>query len=269
MTLRTIFNWYALRDESFVSPIVRGMSRVSWKKIARKRVLTDDEIRTLWRALDMTAPPFRQLVRLLLLSAQRRDECTKASLTELKGDLWTIPPERYKTELEHTVPLSALAMEQIAEAVRTDTDKDEDAQRGSYVFSTRHGRAPFNGFSKSKLRLDAEMLRLLREHDRKADLKPWRLHDLRRTGKTLMSRAGVRPDISERVLGHVIRGVEGVYDQHDYLAEKREALALLARQVQLIVEPDLAEALAALGALQKLPSANIILLPRAKMEAAN
>jgi integrase len=65
----------------------------------------------------------------------------------------------------------------------------------------------------------------------------WRLHDLRRTAKTLMVRAGVRPDISERVLGHVIRGVEGVYDRYEYIDEKREALAKLAAIVQTIVAP--------------------------------
>ena len=71
----------------------------------------------------------------------------------------------------------------------------------------------------------------------KITLKPWTLHDLRRTAKTLMSRAGVRPDISERVLGHVIAGVEGVYDRYGYLEEKRDALERLAVEVDRIIHP--------------------------------
>lgn len=63
----------------------------------------------------------------------------------------------------------------------------------------------------------------------------WTLHDLRRTAKTMVVRAGVRPDISERVLGHAIAGVEGVYDRHSYLDEKREALEKLAAIVEGIV----------------------------------
>ena len=65
----------------------------------------------------------------------------------------------------------------------------------------------------------------------------WTLHDLRRTAKTLMVRAGVRPDISERVLGHAIPGVEGIYDRHSYLAEKRDALEKLATVVERILNP--------------------------------
>jgi integrase len=68
-------------------------------------------------------------------------------------------------------------------------------------------------------------------------LPHWTLHDLRRTARTLMARAGVRPDISERVLGHVIQGVAAVYDRHDYEAEKRDALEKLAGLVERIVNP--------------------------------
>ena len=68
-------------------------------------------------------------------------------------------------------------------------------------------------------------------------LPNWTLHDLRRTAKTLMVRAGVRPDISERVLGHVIAGVEGTYDRHSYADEKRDALEKLAAMVERILNP--------------------------------
>jgi integrase len=68
-------------------------------------------------------------------------------------------------------------------------------------------------------------------------LPNWTLHDLRRTAKALMVRAGVRPDISERVLGHVIVGVEGTYDRHSYAEEKRDALEKLAAMVGHILNP--------------------------------
>jgi integrase len=75
---------------------------------------------------------------------------------------------------------------------------------------------------------------------KKSEIEPlpnWTLHDLRRTAKTLMTRAGVRPDISERVLGHVIAGVEGTYDRHSYADEKRDALEKLAAMIERILNP--------------------------------
>ncbi len=68
-------------------------------------------------------------------------------------------------------------------------------------------------------------------------MPPWTLHDLRRTARSLMSRAGVRPDISERVLGHAIPGVQGVYDRHTYDSEKADALKRLSDLISKIVKP--------------------------------
>ena len=73
-----------------------------------------------------------------------------------------------------------------------------------------------------------------------AEMPQWQLHDLRRTARSLMARAGVRPDIAERVLGHAIAGVEGVYDRHQYADEKADALARLAALVRDIVQPPVA-----------------------------
>ena len=83
------------------------------------------------------------------------------------------------------------------------------------------------GWSKSKRKFDAKL----------EGVKPWVLHDLRRTARSLMSRAQVRPDIAERVLGHVIKGVEGVYDRHSYAEEKAHALKALAGLIERIVNP--------------------------------
>jgi integrase len=79
-----------------------------------------------------------------------------------------------------------------------------------------------------KAALDKAVLTAMKKAAKKGQkvepLPNWTLHDLRRTAKTLMVRAGVRPDISERVLGHVIAGVEGTYDRHSYADEKRVLL---------------------------------------------
>ena len=109
-----------------------------------------------------------------------------------------------------------------------------------YVFPSRT-KTPFSGFGKSKAKLDKAVLTEMQKRAKKgAEVEPlpnWTLHDLRRTAKTLMARAGVRPDISERVLGHVIAGVEGTYDRHSYADEKRDALEKLAAMIERIVGP--------------------------------
>ena len=68
-------------------------------------------------------------------------------------------------------------------------------------------------------------------------MKAWRLHDLRRTARSLLSRAGVLPHVAEQVLGHKIKGVEGIYDRHDYAKEKAEALKALGILVMQITSP--------------------------------
>ena len=86
----------------------------------------------------------------------------------------------------------------------------------------------------------AVLLCVKKRNKKRAEVEPlpnWTLHDLRRTAKTLMARAGVRPDISERVLGHVIAGVEGTYDRHSYADEKRDALEKLATMIERILNP--------------------------------
>ena len=107
-------------------------------------------------------------------------------------------------------------------------------------FFRRARDTPF-GFSKSKAALDKAVLQAMQTQAKnRPKVEPfpnWTLHDLRRTAKTLMVRAGVRPDISERVLGHVIAGVEGTYDRHSYADEKRDALEKLAAMIERILNP--------------------------------
>ena len=172
------------------------------------------------------------MVKTLLLTAQRRDEVTNMRRSEIdKEGIWVIPAERYKTKRPNHVPLSKDALA-IIEAQPTIDDCD-------LIFPSR-AKTPLLGFARSKAKLDKAVLAANEGPRKGAKVEPlpnWTLHDLRRTAKTLMVRAGVRPDISERVLGHVIAGVEGTYDRHSYADEKRDALEKLAAMVERILNP--------------------------------
>ena len=230
--LRKAFNWYAIRDDQFSAPVVRGMGRIKPKDRARTRVLSDEEIRTICPVLEATGT-YGSFVRMLLLSAQRHSEVARMSHREIDADgIWTIPAERYKTKRPNFVPLSKAAL-----ALIEGQQKFNDCQ---YVFPTS-AKTPYSRSGKSKAKLDKAVFAAMRKQAKKGTkvepIPNWTLHDLRRTAKTLMVRAGVRPDISERVLGHVIAGVEGTYDRHSYADEKRDALEKLAAMVERILNP--------------------------------
>ena len=230
--LRKAFNWYAIRDDQFSAPVVRGMGRIKPKDRARTRVLSDEEIRTIWPVLE-EAGTYGSFVRMLLLSAQRHSEVARMSHREIDADgIWTIPAERYKTKRPNFVPLSKAAL-----ALIEGQQKFKDCQ---YVFPTS-AKTPYSRSGKSKAKLDKAVFAAMRKQAKKGTkvepIPNWTLHDLRRTAKTLMVRAGVRPDISERVLGHVIAGVEGTYDRHSYADEKQDALEKLTAMIEHILNP--------------------------------
>ena len=230
--VRKAFNWYATRDDQFNVPVVRGMGRVKPKERARTRVLSDEEIRTIWPVLEDVGT-YGSFVKMLLLTAQRHSEVARMSHGEIDADgIWTIPAERYKTKRPNFVPLSKVAL-----ALIERQQKFTDCQ---YVFPTS-AKTPYSRSGKSKAKLDTAVFAAMKAQAKKgAKVEPipnWALHDLRRTAKTLMVRAGVRPDISERVLGHVIAGVEGTYDRHSYADEKRDALEKLAAMIERVLSP--------------------------------
>jgi integrase len=215
--LRRIFNWHAIRDDNFRSPIVRGMARRTADQRERDRVLSDDELRAVWKTAEPYLQPWGAFLRFLLLTAARRTEVADMRWSELSNGHWTIPKERSKTNTETTLPLSAAAKRVLDELPRIEGCE--------YVFTT-NASAPISGFSVFKLRFDIA-----------CGVKNWRLHDLRRTARSLLSRAGVNPDIAERCLGHAIGGVRGVYDRHPYIEEMRHAFEALANQIERIVHP--------------------------------
>jgi integrase len=247
--LSKLFNWYAVNggNDDFTNPIARGMSPIKPKERAGERTLDDDEIRDIWAVLDEAdrgkvkdVPPcFARLVRTLLLTAVRRVEAARASWPEVDyiqradfagGYVLTIPAARMKGKRDHAVPLTSAVYKLLGERPRA-----EDVKGLPFIFSTDYGKTPFSGYSKAKAALDKAIAQRRKAKGRDP-MKPWQLsRDVRRTAKSLMSRAGVRPDISERVLAHVIPGVEGIYDRYGYLSEKLDALNKLGALVDKIV----------------------------------
>lgn len=236
--VRKAFNWQMVQDDEFKSPIVRGMAKTKPKERARKRILADDEIRDVWAALDEIEQPacYPRYVKSLLLAMTRRNESARMHTDELESDLWIIPGSRYKNKQDHVIPITSALRELIGE-------KPAGCKKnGWYVFSTTttggqlDGAKPFSGFSKAKKELDAIIARI-RKAEGRAPMKQWQLHDLRRTGRSLMSRAKVDADHAERCMGHVIGGVRETYDRYEYLDEKRKAFEALASMLDMILNP--------------------------------
>jgi integrase len=215
MAVRRVMNWHAARGDEFRSPIVRGMGRTSTAERARDRVLSDDELRKVWNASppDTTEGAF---IRTLILTAARRNEAARMTWAELEGNDWTLPAARNKTKRELVRPLSGAVLDIVKGLPRV--------LDCPYVFT--NGRRPISNFSVYKIDLDE-----------RSGTTGWTIHDLRRTARSLMSRAGINSDVAERCLGHVIGGIRGTYDRHEYYAEKKHAFAALAGLVAGIVDP--------------------------------
>jgi integrase len=203
--LRTFFRWCVANDICTADPTLGVRKPV--KEASRDRVLTDDEIMRFW---DGSVP----LCRLLLLTAQRVGEVSGMRWSEIDFDsrTWTIPKERAKNGKAHTVHLSSLATEVLAEV----------PHRGDRLFTG-------NNIDGIKARLEAAV-----------GAGDWTLHDLRRTAVTGMARLGIAPHVADRVLNHqagTIRGVAAVYNRFEYLEERKAALEAWGRFVDSLVRP--------------------------------
>jgi integrase len=229
--LRALFNWAIEKDRVAASPVAR--MKQPTQEQARDRVLSDDELRWLWRACDEVGWPFGPLVKLLLLTAQRRDEVAGMEWPEidLVKRVWTIPRHKAKNDRVHEVQLSEAAIEVLRSLPHI----------GDGLAFTTTGETAVSGFSKSKRRLDAAMLKAKRVElgARRGDaIAGWTLHDLRRTAATGMARMNFPPHVVDKVLNHVsgtIRGVAAVYNRFEYLRERREALDAWGRYISDLV----------------------------------
>jgi integrase len=213
------FKWAASQNVRLVatSPCI-GLTRPT-RETSRDRVLDDGELRKVWAASGELGHPYAGIVRLLVLTGQRRGEIgdLRWSEVDLENRLLRLPRERTKNGRAHDVPLSPAAL-----AIIAGLPKLVEVER---VFTIR--RRPIASFSRMKEQLDA-----------RSGVTDWTLHDIRRTVASGLQRLGVRLEVTESVLNHAsgsTGGIVGIYQRHDYATEKRDALQRWADHVDAVI----------------------------------
>jgi integrase len=184
------------------------------KKLPRKRILDDAEIRAAWNAAEAMDYPYGRAIQLLILTGQRKSEITEACHSEIRKGALEVPAARMKSDEAHVIPLGRMARDLIAALPRF-------VGGGDFLFSTTFGKKPTNGFSKAKRRLDAAMSETLGK-----PVAPFVIHDIRRTVRTHLSALPIPQHICERIIGHAQPGLIQVYDRWSHLEEKRHGLEL-------------------------------------------
>ena len=216
--LRQIFSWAVERDIIQTTPVV-GRNAI-FREVPRDRYLSEGELRAVWNSCDDLDYPFGPLIRLLIVTGQRRGEVAGMCWSEIEDDTWTIPKERTKSGREHVVPLSSLALDILA-AVPTVENQD-------LLFSTT-GSSPVSGFGKIKRCLDSI-----------CGVEEWRLHDLRASVATLMEvKLRIAPHIISGVLNHSpasVRGITAVYSRADALDDRHDALEAWGNYIRQVTD---------------------------------
>ena len=215
-TLKTFFRWCVGRAVIDSSP-AEGLS-TGYREISRDRMLSDQELAQIILAAREMPAPYGDIVEFLALTGQRREEVAKLRWSELdeQARTWTIPSSRTKNKKAHIVHLSEPAWRVIPQR-----------SEGELVFETSRGKH-FQNFARAKPELD-----------RRSDVTGWRLHDLRRTIVSGMARLGVPPHVADKILNHqagTISGVAAVYQRHDFLLERKEALDRWGTHVIQIIQ---------------------------------
>lgn len=224
--LKTFFNW-AINEEYLTSNPLQSFKQ--GKPRRRKRILNDDELRAIWDAAGQIGGLFGPIVKLMLLTGQRRGEIAALLDTFYSHNqqTLTLPGTLTKNHLEHPFPVGQMAAALISAQLNSD-----DRRGSAFLFPSRTSiERPFNGWSKCK-----------RELDKSANIAPWTLHDLRRTFRSGLGRLGVRPDIAERLVNHVSSRteMEETYDLWSYLPEMREAMENWESHVEAVLRVGLA-----------------------------
>lgn len=228
------------------------------KKRRGNRVLTDEELRLLWRAVGRLRTerrrtedddsayfpgdyPYGPLFRLLVLSGQRKSEvaCARWREFDLPKRLWTIPAERMKSDRAHVVPLTDEMVALLAALPRS-TSKRADHD---HLFSTTNGAKPVNSFGKVKARIDRRMLSALRAMARRrgddpaaVSLPRWTIHDIRRTVRTGLSALPIPYQVCELMIAHAMSELGATYDLHSYEREKRRGFDLWGTRLHSILQ---------------------------------
>jgi integrase len=220
-TISSVFSW-ALSEGLVTSNPVTGL-RKRTKEVAKERVLSDDEIRRFWQATEGAPLAFRDTLRLILLTGQRPGECAgiRAEEVELRAGLWTIPADRTKNKIEHTVPLVGQALAIVIRLAET-------RKTGRLIVTPRGKELTSQNLAKAMEALREGLF---------ADAVT--SHDLRRTAATLMGRLEIDQMTIGRVLNHASTTkatVTGsVYDRHSYIPQKRRALEALDTELHQIL----------------------------------
>jgi len=213
--LSKMFNFGIGRGLLEINPVLH-VERPA-KELPRQRVLSEDELRTIWRTLEGYNPIVAATYKLRLLTAQRGVEVRAMRWSNIEGNWWTIPAEVAKNSQQHRIPLSPETLEILAE-LRPLTGRSDWVLESP----TRPG-IPVGKLQKANARLRAAS---------GIDFRP---HDLRRTAASLMTGAGTSRLVVSKILNHAERGVTAVYDRYGYDKEKREALLAWGREVARIV----------------------------------
>lgn len=226
--LRKMMNW-AVGTRHIMEHAPTDRIQTPSKEKSRERVLTDDEIKFIWKACDSIGDIYAYTVKMLILTGQRSGEVSAMHRVELYGldtenAFWKIPPERTKNGRPHEVPLSPLAIETLRTVPNI----------GDFVFSYS-GKTPICMTSAAKRRLDAKAKEIAKGAGCADCFKHnWRIHDIRRTVVTKLNSLGTPPHIVETIVNHVSgtrSGVAGVYNRAEYTNEKRAALNQWANSV--------------------------------------
>jgi integrase len=214
--LQRLFNW-ALSEDLIETNPMEGLRKPGCE-VKRDRVLSDDEIATVWRGCEKMGWPFGPAIQLLILTGARRAEIGELRWSEIEGDQLNLPRTRTKTATPRIIPLSEPARVILGSLPRI---------AGSEFVFTTNGRNPISGWSNAKEQLDTLA-------------QPWTIHDLRRTTATGLQRLGTALQVTEAILGHTAgsrAGVVGIYQRHDYAKEKRAALEAWGAHVMALVQP--------------------------------
>lgn len=231
--LRKMMRHYAVVHDDYEVPLVPGMGRYNVTENARDRHLDDEDngdrdLVIFWTAAGEIREDFGAIAKLMLLTGQRREKIITMERDHIKNGVWHVPTEARRKGVPKKLPLPPIALELIDSQIERDGNP--------FVFpGQRHGK-PLNAWSQIKRDLDEKMAEVA-ERMGWPEVEHWQWHDLRRTARSLMSRAGVDRHHAERVLGHKLKGVEGDYDRHDYGPEAKRALQRLAKTITKIVTP--------------------------------
>lgn len=227
--LSSFYSWAMPRLDRLDANPCRDAGRPT-KPAARDRVLSDEEVRALWLAAEEAGSPWGPAIKLLLLTGARRSEVFEADRAEfdLKAEQWTVPAARAKNGVPHIIPLSQAAVSIVKAIPPVENSPKLFPARGNLE------NGP-SGITKAQLRLRSAVDKALE----RVEGERWTLHDIRRTVATGLQRLGVRFEVTEAVLNHISGakgGVAGVYQRHDWKAEKRTALEAWARELTKIVQ---------------------------------